>query len=130
MIMKIEEQTLGEMIDTLFGIREEKAEVNEKLKEINAKYKDLETEILEFMQENDLQGAKGEKASATVNLGFYPNINDPEQFFTWAVTNNRIDMLRRQANSAPIKEMLDQENKLPPGIDAHTEPKLNLRKKR
>jgi len=121
--------SIGKKIDALFDLREQKTKANEMVKDINKEFTDLQSEILNEMQAIDAKSVKGERATASVTIGFYPNIEDGETFFNWAVKNKRYEFLRKQINAAPAKEMLDQENKLPPGVSSHTEPKLNLRRR-
>ena len=120
--------SLGDMIDELFNLREQKTKANEAVKEIDKQFRELQMQIIDEMQLQDCKSFRATKATASVTIGFYPAIENAEQFFNWAVKTKRYDFLRRQVNSAPAKEMLDQENKLPPGVTSHTEPKLNLRR--
>ena len=119
---------LGQKIDTLFLLREEKLKQNEIVKSIQREFDSLEEDIILNLQAEDVKAAKGNNASASVKMGFYPTVNDLEMFANWVVKNKKYEMMQRRLSSAAVKEMYDSTNKLPPGTEAHTKAKLNLRR--
>jgi hypothetical protein len=119
---------LGQKIDKLFNLREEKLKQNEIVKTIQRQFDDLQDDIILNLQGEDIKKATGEKASASVSMGFYPTVNDLEIFATWCVKNKKYEMMQRRLSSAAVKEMYDETNKLPPGTEAYTKAKLNLRR--
>ena len=119
---------LGQKIDTLFSLREEKLKQNQKVKDIQKEFDGLEKEVISHMQAEDVKAAKGAKASVSVTMGFYPSVYDLEAFANWVVENKKYEMMQKRVSSGAAKEMLDSVNKLPPGVESHTEPKLNLRR--
>ena len=119
---------LGEKIDKLLALRDSKAELNEQIKKINELFKTMQIEVITHMEKEDVRAAKGVMASASITIGFYPGVKDLEAFAKWVVKNNKYEMMQKRVAPAAIKEMYDSTNKLPPGVESHTEPKLNLRR--
>lgn len=120
--------TLGEKIDKLFLLREQKLKYNDVIKEIQKEFDGLQEDIILNLQGEDIKKATGEKASASVSMGFYPTVNDLEKFVDWVFKNKKYEMMQRRLSSVAVKEMYDETNKLPPGTEAHTKAKLNLRR--
>jgi len=119
---------IGQMIDRLFELREKKRNLKEKEKEIQKEFEQVQSELLEIMQLEGLSLARGEKATASVKVRVLAHPVNFEEFVKWAVQKKRFDMLFKRVNSAPVAEMLEKENKLPPGVETYTEAVLNLRK--
>jgi len=112
---------IGQMIDRLFELREKKRNLKEKEKEIQKEFEQVQSELLEIMQLEGLSLARGEKASASVKVKIFARPVDFEQFVIWAVENQRFDMLYKRVNNAPVAEMVEKENKVPPGVETYTE---------
>ena len=119
---------IGQMIDRLFELREKKRNLKEKEKEIQKEFEQVQSELLEIMQLEGLSLARGEKATASVKVRVLAHPVNFEEFVKWAAKEKRFDMLYKRVNSAPVAEMLEKENKLPPGVETYTEAILNLRK--
>ncbi len=117
----ITEQTVGEMIDTLYTLKQERSKIQKQADEIKAKENEIRLKIIDDLQNNNLRGAKGSLASVTIGEKIYPNIVSKEDFFGWAVENNRFDLITKHINQAAFRAMLENEGEIPPGTDVHTE---------
>lgn len=120
---------IGSEIDRLFLLREQKRQLQEQITEINKEYEGIEAELISIMELEQLEKASGTHATATIKIDSYPSVDDLELFTRFVVENERWDMLRKQANAGPIREMLEQQNMLPPGISVYEKAKCLLRKK-
>ncbi len=126
-INQIEEATIGDLTDLLDELREEKRGYESKIKDINKNYQLVEERLIEIMEENGLEQVKGQRASASLSVKPYPQVKDKEAFYNWALQGGRFEFLQARVNSAPVIEMLENENELPDGIELFTKKRINLR---
>ena len=117
------------LIDRLFILRENRDSVRKEEKELTGQIEQLSEEIIDGLDQAGIDRATGQRGSVTKKIDIYPGIENKVEFYTWAVTNDRFEFLQSRVNSAPVKEMQEQNNNLPPGIITHTKAKLNVRKK-
>jgi len=124
------EQTLGEMTSTLFHLREKKAEIEQKRREINKCIEDLEFKIITQMDEAGLDKMSVAEGSVSRKVELYPRIEDKDTFVNWAIKNGFIGMITAQVNRAQFKEYFENFNEYPDGVDAFEKEKLNHRRSR
>jgi hypothetical protein len=120
---------LGQKIDKLFELREEKYKQKEKVSEIQKEFDQIQAEVISRMENEDLEKAAGDKATATLGTGFYPSVEDIEKFVRWITRNKKFEFIQKRVSKGAAQEMLDSTNKLPPGVKSYNEAKLNLRRK-
>ncbi|NOY61010.1 MAG: hypothetical protein GXO75_19035 [Calditrichaeota bacterium] len=121
---------LGEKIDRLYRLREERLRLQRQADEVKKQENVVKDELLELMQIEGITKAAGEIASISIGIDIYPRVVEKQKFYRWAVENNRFDLLQSSVNKAPIKEMVELENELPPGVEVYTDWKVtSLRKK-
>jgi len=119
---------IGQMVDQMYRLREEEKKFKDEAKRIREQIADLQAKLIEAMELEGLKLVRGELATASLKTATYARPVDFEKFARWAVERGRFDMFYKRVNAAPVVEMLEQENLLPPGVETYSEVKLNLRK--
>jgi len=120
---------LGVLIDSWYNKREEKKDLERQAKNVGAEMDELKQKIQFRMEKAELQKASGALATVSLSEVQHISVADKQAFVKWAVENEKFELLPSSANAAPIRHMLQEENKLPPGIETYPETRLSLRKK-
>lgn len=129
MVSKTDEK-IGQIIDLLFDLREEKAKLNDEIKKINARVEKGQKMLIESLEAQGLDKARGSKATASIAPQLVPNVDDKVAMAKWAYENDRFDILQSRVAPAPVREMFALENKLPDGISLFTKTVVSITKKR
>jgi len=120
---------IGKLIDDYQALRDRKCELESQSKELTTRLDDLSEKIMVYFELEGITKASGQKATAYIRTNICPQVIDKESMTKWVVENGRYDLLQSRVNSKPIREMLEQENTLPPGVEVFTKTKLNIRRK-
>lgn len=124
------EMTMGEMLEKLFELREQKSELERQKKEVNKEIEHLEFKLIEAMDENGLDKMSVESGTASKKLGLYPSVSDKDAFLDWAIKSDNKHMIIAQVNRAAFKAYFEEHNEYPEGTDAYEKPKLSFRRAR
>ena len=125
----MDENRIGELIDKMFEAREEKLKLENEAKKFGQKQAAIETELKILMEEHGLEKAAGKYATVTKKIQIVPKIVDLESFYRWAVSNNKWEFLMAKCKSAPVQDMVVNENKTPKGVITDAITKINMRRK-
>lgn len=120
---------LGMLIDRMFILRENKDTVNKELKGLNSQLDILTEEIIQELDAADIEKAAGTRGSVTKKVELHPGMENKEKFYRWVVEKDKFEFVQARVNAAPVREMLEQLNSLPPGVNTYTRVRLNVRKK-
>ena len=120
---------LGMLIDRLFIIRENREAIRKEEKEFTGQIEQLTEEIITELETAGIDKAAGERGTVSKKVDIYGGVEDKEKFYKWVVENNRFEFTQSRVNDAAVREMLQQQNVLPAGINTYTKVKLNVRKK-
>lgn len=121
--------SIGVLIDELHILRGEKAELNKLLKRIADQEKDLQTRIITSLEEQGIDGAKGNSAQVSIVDKVIPIIEDGEAFNNWVVQDvERVSCLQRRLASRTIQEMWGEDIAIP-GVNKLHQKQLSVRKK-
>ena len=123
------EMKIGEIIDKMQELRILKDEIRERQKAVNAEYGLLESKLVEMLDDAGLEKASGKLATASLKYEAYPQVKDKDAMTRWAIAHDRIDIIQARVNAAPIREMFENENTLPDGVELFTKAKINFRRK-
>ena len=118
---------LGELTDALWEQREIKRSLNEQLKIVEAGIEALTSELLERMEGEGLDAVKGSKSSITITPSIQPQIEDWDEFLKWTWRTKNLQMLRRQINPDPFREVCGLRGSPPPGTTSFVKKTLNMR---
>lgn len=120
--------TIGEMLDEMHQVREEKRELESQVKDLNAKYKDLEDVAIEALKKAGLEGAKGELATASISETEVPNATDWTKTFRFIKKEGAYHLLERRISKSAWQEMVALRKGRPiPGVESYVRTSLNLR---
>lgn len=118
---------LGEAIDLLYKLRAERLEAQGKVDEMKAKESALHDHILNSFEKSELEGGKGEVASASVKRTTTMRITDWEAFYKYVAENGAFDLLQRRGNDAAFRARLE-DNLTVPGTEPFQVVSLSLTK--
>lgn len=127
---KKEAPTLGDRIDALHALREQKRELNKQLKDVDSEVKDLEAELLEAMHEQGLDQTRGSLATASISKSVVPQVEDWDKFHAFLIKNKMPWLLQRRVSADAYREVLERrKNRKIPGVSNFEKETLNLRKR-
>jgi len=125
---------LGDLINRLDEIRQERKPLDKKSNELKADYDEIVVQVMALL---DASGTlKGSSAKATVSISevdvpIFLKIDESDsnsrvQFFKWAVRTGNLHMMTPSCISAPaFREVLQLKGGCPPGIAVFTKRGLN-----
>jgi len=124
-------QDVTEMIDRYVELRDLKSDIEARLKEIKETQEELETLLIERMNELDLKAIKstsGIMVSTVVSSAI--SVNDKVALYSWLRENNLEDMftVNTKTLGAFVNSRIKSNEELPPGVEQFTQVKLSLRR--
>lgn len=124
-------KTLGECIDQAYTLRAERLEVQRemeaKLETLKAGEKDLNDHIINTFSKNEIEGAKGSIASASISQDPIPTVEDWPKFYAYILKTKSFDLLERRPAKLACKARWDEKVTIP-GVKKFIVPKLSLTK--
>lgn len=118
--------TVGAIIDQMWAAREEKRRLEEQVKEVEVKIKQIEGDLTERMKAEGLEKATGSKATASFGKPTVcGNVTDWDTLWPYIAKNKYFHMVQRRINDAAYRELLEMGKKVP-GVEAFTKQRLNL----
>lgn len=118
---------IGACIDLLYQNRAERLEFNKTLDNMKAAEAALEEHILNQFTKDELRGAKGDYATASVKVDQVVNVTDWDAYLAYAVKNKYWDLVRRQPASLAVKERWKNGVEVP-GVEPFGKVSLSLTK--
>lgn len=120
--------TIGDKIDLLHSMREEKRCFEESIKLINEKVEALELELITQMDAQGIVASGGKTATVSITKSVKPSIDDWESFYKYIKKTGFFHLLERRPSVTGCRELLETKGKIP-GVVPFTQRKLNLRNK-
>lgn len=119
---------IGTKIDKLHEIREKIRTLDEQAKELRKKRETMELDILQQMNNEKLESAKGSKATLSISHETVPQVADWDEALKWIRKQNKLYMFERRISAKTFREELEsRKNKPIPGMVPYTKTKINLR---
>lgn len=118
---------IGQSIDALYTLREQKRELNQQIKEIDENYSQIESKLIAMLQEQEMDTGKSKLASATISTSIVPNVDDWEAFYAFIVETNQPFLLERRPSVTAYRDLLQAGEEIP-GVEPFTKVSLSLRK--
>ena len=124
-------EAVGELIDRMSEIREQRRELAKEDKLLSAQYQDLETSLLDALDATNQVGGQSKVASATITETEIANVTDWDKFHSWLRKTNRLYMLERRPSQAAYREFIKDSrgHKPPPGVETFVKRTISLRNK-
>lgn len=123
---------IGEMVELQQAIKSARSEAKrafeDKDAELAADLRRVELAILKFLMDNGIKSVKTEHGTAYQQEDILPTCSDWSAFFAWVRKNNAFDALEKRIKKTFVKEMLDSEGDVPPGVSIIRENVVRVRK--
>lgn len=123
---------LGKSIDLAFELRavrlEFEKQVDEVVSALKARYKEVEDHIINSFNKSDIEGAKGQLATAGINKTTVAQVEDWEKLWPWIAKQKAWDMVQRRINDKSYRDRLEEKQKIP-GVVPYVVTKLSLTKR-
>lgn len=118
--------TIGAKIDQLHDLRESKRTLEEQIKEIVGKARELENALMEQMDTEGVSRSTGNSATVSITLSVKPSVDDWDAFYKYIHRMKYYHLLERRPSVTGCRELLETKGKIP-GIVPFTQRKLNIR---
>lgn len=117
--------TIGQLVDKLWAKREMKRKLEEeKMKPLEKEIAQLQEDIMDRMGQQELEGGRGRKASASITEEVVANITDFEALCKYVKRTGYFHLFHRRISNPAFRELAAK--KPVPGLEAFTKKKLNL----
>lgn len=120
-------QTIGGCIDALYKARAERLALSKKVDEAKAVEAMFEDHILNTFNKSDLEGAKGELATASIKRSTVYQLEDWPTFIAYVSEQKAWELLRKQPGSTACKEHFENGQPIP-GIKPYQKIDLSITK--
>lgn len=120
-------KTIGQLADELHDLREEKRELEEKVKAVQEKYDLKMLELFDLSDEQNTTTGKGQRGSFSIGESVVPQVKDWDAFYKYIQKTKYWHLLERRPSVTGCRELFDSKGAIP-GVDKFTKRTLNLRK--
>lgn len=121
-------RTIGECVDLLYGIRQERLDVAAQIDTLKAREELLRKHVLDTFKQADIDGAKGKKATCSIIPSTVAHIEDYDKFTKWVAKTGAWDMLQRRVNDKAFKDRIEAGERVP-GLKRYDFNKLSVTKR-
>ena len=121
-------RTLGKIVDEMYALKQERADVDKKSRDLRARIVELDAEVLSKMDEEDMETSAGKTATARRSELVIPVIEDFDAFEKYMIETGSLYLLERRPSAASYRELLAQGEEVP-GLRPFTQVKISLTKK-
>jgi hypothetical protein len=118
--------TLGSSIDAMWVLREEKRELDEKIKVIEAKITAHEEALFERMDKEETSKSQGKHASASITTSVVGSVEDWDALWKFIIKGKHTHMLQKRISEPAYREFMERGMKVP-GVAPFTKRRINLR---
>lgn len=108
-------KTIGETIDLLFQLREERRGYEAQIRSVKEKEDALEMHLMANFDKAGLDGAKGKSAVASIKRTTVADVTDWDAFYKYISRNKAWDLLQRRASITALRARWD-DKKVVPGV--------------
>lgn len=124
-------RTLGACIDLAYNARAERLDMEREFEERIKDYKDHEAAIKEHIiatfNKSDIEGARGEIATASVTRTTVPQVKDWPAVFKYIEKTHAWDLMEKRMARIAYRDRLD-DNEVIPGVEPFVKIDLSLTK--
>lgn len=121
-------KTLGELIDELQHIRDEKRKASAEVERLSAAYAEVEAKVEEQLSSMGLDKASGSTATVSLSKVVAANVEDWDAFYKFIKRTGYFHLLQRRTSDPACRELFEQKGSIP-GVTPVSLTKLNLRSK-
>ena len=120
-------KTIGETIDLMYTLREERKVHEAAIRGIKEKEDALESHLMSNFERVGLDGAKGKLATAAIKRSTVAEVTDWDAFYKYIAKNKAWDLMQKRASITSLRERWD-DNKVVPGVQPKVIESLSLNK--
>lgn len=120
-------KSVGACVDLLYQRRAERQALAKQLSDMASEETELENHIFNAFGKQELRGAKGAIATASIKEDNVPTIEDWDVFFEHVKKTKSWDMLQRRLSTTAVRERW-KSNKEVPGVGVFHKMSLSLTK--
>lgn len=120
-------KTLGETIDLLFKLREERLAIDRVVDEMKAREKTITDHLLANFDKQSVDGAKGQIATASIKRTETADVTDWPAFWEYIRKNKAYELIQQRASITGLKDRWSN-NKVVPGVQSREVISLSLTK--
>jgi hypothetical protein len=121
-------ETVGELIDDLFLLREQRRKLAETDKDLRDQYSELEVRLIAALDLQQTSMARGRSATATLNEEELATVTDWSQVHEFIRSQNAFFLLQRRINSAAWREAAAERGEPIPGTTVFNKRSIALRR--
>ena len=120
-------KSIGEAIDLLYQMRTDRLALQKQVDEAQATETALKQHILTNFAKADLEGAKGQVATASIKRTTQANVVDWEAFHTFIGKKKAWDLLQKRPSITALRERWDHNEEIP-GVESFETIDISLTK--
>lgn len=120
---------LGEKIDRIYELREQKREFESRAKELGAKIDELKGEVRQELDDMGTHSLTATRAQAIVTEQTVPKVTDWDALRDYIRDNEYEHLFQRRINSAAYKELVDMGEEVP-GVEPFVKRDVAIRVRR
>lgn len=120
------DSTIGGAIDSLWEKREEKRNMEARIKTIESEIVAIEESLIDRMDGEKTSKSQGSKASASITTAVAANVEDWPAFHAYVAKNKYFHLLHKRVSDPAMRELWDAGKKIP-GAQPFSKRKLNIR---
>jgi len=117
----------GTMIDEMFELRENKKDLEARIKDINEQMTLLEAQLMQKLDDEKQTMGRGSSASATISASEVPMVEDWDAFGQYLIDNDALYLLQRRVAVRAFRELKDAGETIP-GTTTFPKRTISLRK--
>lgn len=119
------EPTVGELIDQLWSVKEEKKEWAKEEKKLNARIEDIEQQLFAKFDAEQMTLGRGSKASISVGTSTAFNIADFDALCAYVKRKNYFHLFQRRVTVESARELFEANGSVP-GLEPYTKRTIHI----
>lgn len=120
-------ETLGQMVDQLYLLNEEKRVLDSQLADLDRKRRFVEAAIMDRMHDMQLEKGGGSLATASITSSIVPDVVDWDAFWKYIVKTKYFHLVEKRPSATGCRELFETKGKIP-GVVPFNKLKLSIRK--
>ena len=120
-------EIIAKVSEEFFTLKYDNSVLEASKKENNKRITELEKQLLEIMEDDGLESFGTNSGNLSRKINVHPNIDDFPTFIDWVYKGKAFEFLPKSVNAAPVREMLQESNQIPPGLSTYEKETLNTR---
>lgn len=120
---------LGDLVDSLFDIREAKGALQAQMRTLEIEETQLETQVLEQFEAHGLDQLRGERALVSVSKSVVPQVKDWDAINQYILRFKKLELFQRRLSVTAYREAVAlNKGKALPGVEEFEKITINVRK--